>query len=197
MFGGVSGGIFGGVKAYGTNRNIWDGSRRFALLEDNANLPLVPEKASSSRQGSVYGIQRKADEMGLELNVVRGENNQSLLPSDWEMMTPYQKGRTGVKLTAEQLNLNGNYATEVSYRVNGVTYRADLSYYDANGVLHIVESKAGPYAGFTKNQLQVFPLLNNPSIVDIQWFGRNGNRLFNTMHTRNNTNFQFDIYYFP
>ena len=197
VFGGVSGGVFGGVKAYGTNRNIWDGSRRFALFEDNANLPLVPEKASSSRQGSVYGIQRKADEMGLELNVVRGENNQSLLPSDWGTMTPYQKGQIGVKLTAEQLNLKGDYATEVSYRINGVTYRADLSYYDANGVLHIVESKAGPYAGFTKNQLQVFPLLKNPSNADIQWFGEKAKTLFNRPASNTTIGIQFDIYFIP
>ena len=112
-------------------------------------------------------------------------------------MTTYQKGQIGVKLTAEQLNLKGDYATEVSYRINGVTYRADLSYYDANGVLHIVESKAGPYAGFTKNQLQVFPLLKNPSNADIQWFGEKAKTLFNRPASNTTIGIQFDIYFIP
>lgn len=197
VFGGLSGGVFGGIKAYNTNRNVWDGSRRLALFEDNSNLTLVPDKANSDIQGSAYGIQRKADEMGIELHVVRGNNNQSLLPSDWKGMTPYQKGQYGVKLTTEKLNLKGDYATEVSYRINGVTYRADISYYDARGVLHIVESKAGPYASFTKNQLQVFPAFKNSYKTEIQWFGENGRRFFSTHYPSTITSFKLDIYYIP
>ena len=197
MFGGLSGGVFGGIKAYNTNRNVWDGSRRLALFEDNSNLTLVPDKANSDIQGSAYGIQRKADEMGIELHVVRGKNNQSLLPSDWKGMTPYQKGQYGVKVVTDRLNLTEHYATEVSYKINETTYRADLSYFDANGRLYLVECKAGPYAGFTKNQLKAFPLMQKSVNIGIQWFGEKAGVIFNETSSKTITKYQLDIYYIP
>lgn len=197
VFGGLSGGVFGGIKAYNTNRNVWDGSRRLALFEDNSNLTLVPDKANSDIQGSAYGIQRKADEMGIELHVVRGKNNQSLLPSDWKGMTPYQKGQYGVKVVTDRLNLTEHYATEVSYKINETTYRADLSYFDANGRLYLVECKAGPYAGFTKNQLKAFPLMQKSVNIGIQWFGEKAGVIFNETSSKTITKYQLDIYYIP
>lgn len=54
-----------------------------------------------------------------------------------------------------------NYVEEVSFKVNGVIYRADCSFIDNNNIVHIIEVKAGMTPGLTTNQQTAIPALLN------------------------------------
>ena len=122
------------------------------------------------------------------------------LPDDatWESMSPYARGEYGTQQVLEELKSqfpNAEFVREVSYNVNGTTYRADISYFDNNGRLHIVEVKSGVNPGFTTNQKITIPALQGGGNVKVVPFGANATRLFNKLGVPNQINsYTFDLY---
>lgn len=83
---------------------------------------------------------------------------------------------------------------EVSYNVNGTIYRADISYFDNNGRLHIVEVKSGANPGFTKNQKITIPALQGGGNVKVVPFGYRAGQLFNDKIPSQINSYTFDLY---
>ena len=122
------------------------------------------------------------------------------LPDDatWKSMSPYARGEYGTQQVLDELKSqfpNAEFVREVSYNVNGTIYRADISYFDNNGRLHIVEVKSGVNPGFTKNQKITIPALQGGGNVKVVPFGANATRLFNKLGVPNQINsYTFDLY---
>ena len=87
---------------------------------------------------------------------------------------------------------NTKLFSEVSYDVNGTTYRSDISYY--NGRLHIVEVKSGANPGFTKNQKITTPALQNGGNVRVTPFGAKVGLLFRSGIPNQIKGYTFDLY---
>ena len=66
--------------------------------------------------------------------------------------------------------------TEVSFKVEGTTYRVDVVYMDKQGTLHVVEVKTGPNAGLTLNQKFTIPEMRKGT--PISPFGGNARRIW-------------------
>lgn len=79
--------------------------------------------------------------------------------------------------------------------MNGTTYRADISYFDNNGRLHIVEVKSGANPGFTGNQKITIPALQGGGNVKVVPFGAKAEWLYGgrTLPTQINS-YTFDLY---
>ena len=104
-------------------------------------------------------------------------------------MTPFEKGREGVRIAEAQFIRDGGeiLAEEVSMKVNGTIVRMDFIGRDSNGVLQFFEVKNGPYARFTPNQKIVLPQMieskgvmkfphSTPSLEIIP-FGKNASQI--------------------
>ncbi len=161
---GITGGIAGGFSAYKNGVNILTGAARRPLP--------MPDYVSKGIRSDLEGNYIKPETTIKSISggdFLYTENvSMGRLPDNWNAMRPYAKGQYGVQLTIDDLELGPNqFVKEVPLSVNGVPYRADLLYLDENGILHIVESKAGPFARFTKNQSIIFPLFKSGDNVVI------------------------------
>ena len=88
-----------------------------------------------------------------------------------------------------------NYVEEVSFKVNGVIYRADCSYIDNNNIVHIIEVKAGMTPSLTTNQQITIPALLNGGNVQIVPFGSNAQKVFGNNLPQMIKNWSFDMYW--
>lgn len=190
LIGGITGGIFGGYQAFKSRLNIWTGEPKHIPVPKYVTEGLSPQQldlGATLPETKINGFDWKEYS-----HKSFAENSQ--LPENWNMMISYEKGEFGVKMHIAYQNLD-SYVREVSYKVNSVTYRADLSYFDENGLLHIVEIKTGPKAGLTPNQKITIPQLIQGNNVEIIPFGNKAKTLFKGTLPNKITDFVFDIYW--
>ena len=160
---GVAGGLLGGMDALDKGTSFWTGK-----------APMV--KAIVAPTEAVEGVSLTSDEFQLPYKItlkgIYNENpnfdkihiERSRLPEDetWSGMVTFEKGEFGTRMKVQDLRLQSvsyKYVREVSYKINSVTYRADISYVENKGILHVVEVKSGANPCLTSNQASTIPAL--------------------------------------
>ena len=152
--GAITGGITGGVDAYFKGANVWTGKHEPAVWS--------------------YDIAPKVLKNGVEVH------EHSFVPDEsYSTMTSHQKGEYGVSMALERFKFD-KYYTEVSFRVDGVVYRADIVGIKGRNI-DILEIKTGVSVEFTKNQRIALPLLQKN--VPIEPFGGNASIMLNAFET--------------
>lgn len=203
--GALMGGLVSGVSAKINGRSIWNGK------PDSTIHPVEPVDGTAVTAGAEEQLKSKIalNQASKKITLKRlfeDSSNPSLhlernrLPNQdfWRSLTSTEKGQYGVKLVRDELSVQiggYNYVEEVSFKVNGVIYRADCSYIDNNNIVHIIEVKAGMTPSLTTNQQITIPALLNGGNVQIVPFGSNAQKVFGNNLPQIIKNWSFDMYW--
>lgn len=116
----LSGGIFGGWSAYSQGKNVWTGED---ILK--GYNPFSPENSSLSKTGnSQYSTIEHPDAIKYDLSDLPPLDE----PIKNQPMTPYEKGKQGVKWAIEEFKADGGtlLKEEVTIELDGVRNRFDF-----------------------------------------------------------------------
>ena len=152
----LSGGIFGGWSAYSQGKNVWTGED---ILK--GYNPFSPENSSLSKTGnSQYSTIEHPDAIKYDLSDLPPLDE----PIKNQPMTPYEKGKQGVKWAIEEFKADGGtlLKEEVTIELDGVRNRFDFVGKKDN-IFYLYEVKNGPTARFTPNQAINIPKMQVPN----------------------------------
>lgn len=194
--GGAVGGLFGGLQAKSLGASFWTGKQQSFVspTEPFQGVSLGDEPINIPKDITLKKIYSDASNPNLHVEGGRLPDREI-----WKSMSPNKRGDFGKQLLFSDLQSvkrSSPIVSEVSYKVNGVTYRADWSYIDNNGVVHIVEVKSGVSPSLTTNQKITIPTMLNGGNVKIVPFGEKARNLFNRNIPSQLDDWSFDIYWY-
>ncbi|MBR4601509.1 MAG: VCBS repeat-containing protein [Prevotella sp.] len=193
-------GCIQGCQAVSYGGNFWTGKKIVSTpaVVAELNLPDSPETITLETKNNGNPTLRRLyqDTSNESLHIEHGR-----LPEDdvWKGMTSFERGEFGQRLVVQDIRTAKgelNFVKEVYYKINGTTYRADWSYIDKDGVLHIVEVKSGANPRLTLNQKTTIPALLQGRNVKIVPYGAAANKLYPRGVPRNIADWSFDMYWF-